>query len=922
MRASPGDGGGGFPAEPWRIRETALRAEHAVRNETLFFLGNGHLGMRGAFEEGFPASVPGTYINGFYDETPITYGEAAFGYAKNRQVMLNVANGAVIRLAAGGEPLDLSRGEVLAYERTLDLAEGLTSRRVRWRSPAGRELSLAVRRIVCIRRPSVAAIEWSVTLERGECDLAVASLVDGAVTNLDSGDDPRIGVHFPAPPLACTRREAAGLFGLLEQRTRRTRLALACAMDHRLDHAGLAAAPTVTAREGAQSAAIVVSARCAAGSSLRLTKYLAYVTSLECPPQELASRAQAEAARAREAGFSALAEEQAEEVRRFWASSDVEIEGDEALQQGIRFNLFSLLQSAGRDGRTSIAAKGLSGEGYEGHYFWDCEIYVLPFFTYTQPGIARALLGYRAGILDKARARAAQLSQRGALYPWRTIGGEETSPYYPAGTAQYHIDADIAYALGRYLDATGDDSPLLEGGAEMLFETARLWADLGTWNPRRGHTFCINEVTGPDEYTALVNNNLYTNLMARENLELAVRVAERMRQEHPRALDGIMASIGLQDAEIDGWRRAAAGMYVPFDGELGIHEQDDAFLDRRRWDIPGTPPGRFPLLLHYHPLVIYRHQVLKQPDVVLAQVLLGNRFTRAEKKRNFDYYDPITTGDSSLSPCIQSIAAAELGYGELAYRYFTRTARMDLDDVHGNVENGVHTAAMAGAWLAIIHGFAGMRDRGGVLSFSPRLPAAWQRLRFRLRTRGRLLEVDLARAEATYRLVEGEALTIYHRCREVRLTSASPCVLGCGPNLAAVVVDLEEADDGGLRALGPACRGLRERGFRIAIMSTRRTRAELVASTADLGAVDFVRGCDGLLKGPPDPEAFFGAAEELGVPPEDCAAVADHPDAIQAACAAGMFGVSPRGLTPESLPRLFASWASGALPESITRRSP
>jgi alpha,alpha-trehalose phosphorylase len=373
---------------------------------------------------------------------------------------------------------------------------------------------------------------------------------------------------------------------------------------------------------------------------------------------------------------------------RFWAGSDVEIDGDGALQQGVRFNLFSLFQSAGRDGRTSLAAKGLTGEGYEGHYFWDTEVFALPFFVYTQPVIARALLRYRCGILDKARARAAEMSQRGALYPWRTIGGEEASAYFPAGTAQYHINADIAHAIGKYVTATGDRSLLLEGGAEVIFETARLWADLGDYVPSRDGEFCLNEVTGPDEYTALVNNNCYTNLMARAHFRYAAALADELAASAPNEYGRLAGRIGLAEGEIVEWRRAADRMRIPRDEGLGIHAQDDSFLTRAVWDFAGTPASMYPLLLHYHPLVIYRHQVLKQPDVVLAQVLLGSQFSMAEKKRNFDYYDPLTTGDSSLSPCIQSVAAADLGSADRAYAYFMRTARMDLDDVNGNVSHG------------------------------------------------------------------------------------------------------------------------------------------------------------------------------------------------------------------------------------------
>jgi alpha,alpha-trehalose phosphorylase len=922
--------------------------------------------MRGTFEEGYPGEVSGTYVNGFYEETPIIYGEIAYAYAKNRQVMLNVADGRPIRLTIGGDRLDLSTGTILSYERTLELAQGVLERAFRWRSPAGIEIEVRVRRLVSLARRHVAAIDWSVRVLKGTGALVVDSLLDGGVGNKASGDDPRVGAHFHERPLAVLDGEASGMRGLLTQETRNTRFVISCAMDHTLGTEGRMQDPVTTASRAAPRAAISIAAHAAEGATLRLTKYLGYCTSLELPRESCAARAREAAASAREAGFGALMAEQKEILDDFWHVADVQLDGDEALQQSLRYNLFSLFQSAGRDGRTSIAAKGLTGEGYEGHYFWDTEIYVLPFFIYTRPEIARALLRYRCGILDKARARAVEMSQRGALFPWRTIGGEETSPYYPAGTAQYHINADIAHAFRKYMSATEDKALLRERGAEMLFETARLWADLGAYIPRKGGAFCINEVTGPNEYTALVNNNLYTNLMARENLAYAASTAEEMQATEPEEFGHIARAIRLEQAEIDEWRRAARCMYVPYDRERGIHAQDDAFLDRAAWDFTGTPAESYPLLLHYHPLVIYRHQVLKQPDVVLAQVLLGNLFTRSDKKRNFDYYDPLTTGDSSLSPCIQSVAAAELGYTEMAYRYFSRTARMDLDDVNGNVADGVHTAAMAGTWISIVYGFAGMRDHDGALSFSPKLPDAWKRLLFRLRFRGRLLEIEITRETATYRLSEGGPIAVSHRGRELRLVPAGPVSVSLIPRLECVIFDLDGvltdtaelhyqawqrlAAEKGLpfdRTVNEHLRGvsrrnsleiiLRHAGVELAEeekeglanrkngyyreLISRLSPADLLPGIADLLTqlkesgiktglasashnareivqrleigrfLDLVVDPSAIVKGKPDPEIFFRAAEGLGIPYENCAGVEDAQVGIQAIRAAGMFAV-------------------------------
>ena len=414
----------------------------------------------------------------------------------------------------------------------------------------------------------------------------------------------------------------------------------------------------------------------------------------------------------------------------------------------------------------------MTGRGYEGHYFWDTEIFVVPFLVHTDPGRAKQVLSFRCGQLDAARERARQVGHAGALYPWRTITGQEASAWYAAGTAQYHINADIAYALHQYSRVTGDLGFVLGQGAEVLIETARLWMDLGFFSERRDGRFCINGVTGPDEYTSVVDNNAYTNLMARENLGSAVRVLEWLAGQDPDALAQLMRSTALTVAEIDGWRRAAERMYVPRDERLGIVLQDEHFLDRERWDLEGTPADKHPLLLHFHPLELYRHQVIKQTDVVLASYLLGQHFSEEEKRRTFDYYDPLTTGDSTLSACVQSVTASAIGYADDALRYFFDACTIDLHDTHGNTADGIHIAACGGTWLALVAGFGGLRDFDGELDFEPRLPAEWDRLRFRVEARGQLLEVDMTHEATSYRLLEGSGLLVEHFGETLRLTPA------------------------------------------------------------------------------------------------------------------------------------------------------
>jgi len=529
---------------------------------------------------------------------------------------------------------------------------------------------------------------------------------------------------------------------------------------------------------------VVFTAQARPGCPIHLTKYMVYHTSETASPEELCGRAEWTMDRVTQQGFERLLTAQEQHMDDFWRSSDIrvkDIREDRTkrttveIQQAIRFNLFHILQASARSEDTGVPAKGLTGQAYEGHYFWDTEIYVLPFLTYTSPRIARNLLTFRYNMLPKARERASQLGHRGALFPWRTISGEESSAYYAAGTAQYHINADIMYALRKYVQATGDEQFLWDCGAEMLVETARLWLDLGFYSDRKEGQFCINGVTGPNEYNAVVNNNAYTNLMARENLRYAVQTVEALRATTPDAYNALVHKTALEPSEVEAWKQAAESMYVPYDENLRIIPQDDSFLDRELWDFQNTPRDHYPLLLFYHPLNIYRKQVIKQADVVLAMFLLGNAFSPEAKQRNFEFYDPLTTGDSSLSSCVEAIIAAQVGNVEKAIRYGMAALLMDLADVGGNVRDGCHIASMGGTWMMLTYGLGGLRDDDGTLSFWPRrAPEDSAILRFPLTYRGQMLEVEIGPGTVTYALREGECLVIHHETEVIQLSREHP----------------------------------------------------------------------------------------------------------------------------------------------------
>lgn len=746
----------------WEVIEEEFEIANNYRNETIFAQGNGYLGVRGTFEESYSGpdwpGAAGTYINGFYETAPIKYPEIAYGYPEKSQSMLNVTDFKAIGILVDDEAFTMLAGEITGYRRILSFREGLLTRSLVWSSPGGKKVKIDIQRLISFANQHWAVIRYQVTPLNFSGEIKIISALNGDVTNLSSENDPRVGSGLQGRVLMVKQIFGREELGVIEQQTKESALSLAAAMTNHME----SGAPyTIQNRAGEFGVEVIYQVAAVPDVPITLTKYIAVVTSLEnAQEKDLAPLAQREVLEAAETGFERMKKSQGDFLDDFWRRSDVVIDGDPAIQQGIRFNIFHLLQSVGRSGKNNIAAKGLTGEGYEGHYFWDTETYIMPFFLYTHPEISRKLLEFRYHTLNQARRRAGEMAHsKGALFPWRTINGDECSTYFPGGTAQYHINADVAFAIKRYLEATGDDEFLTRYGAEILFETARFYADLGDFIPAKGNRFCLNGVTGPDEYTALVNNNCYTNLMARENLEYACRVAEWLKKNALADYQRIRGAIGLEEAELEAWKKAAAEMYIPYDPALKIHLQDDDFLNRAPWDFENTPPDKYPLLMHYHPLVIYRRQVCKQADLVLALFLLGDRFTMEDKRRNFDFYEKITTHDSSLSKCIFSIMASEIGDLDKAYRYFLETVRTDLDDIQGNTKDGIHAANMAGAWMCLAYGFAGMRVYDGGLIFNPALPPAWRKYQFKVNFQGRVIEVLVDAKGAFFKLLQGRPLT-------------------------------------------------------------------------------------------------------------------------------------------------------------------
>jgi alpha,alpha-trehalose phosphorylase len=745
-----------FRSEPWAVRETELNLSRLAESEAIFALSNGHIGLRANLEEGEPHGLPGTYLNSFYETHPMAHAEAGYGYPEVGQTLVNVTNGKIIRLLVDDEPFDVRYGRLRAHERVLDLRAGVLRRQAEWVSPAGQEVRLSSVRLVSFAQRAVAAILYEVEPLGARARLVVQSeLVTNEPLPAAIQDDPRASSGMGSALSSEYFSDHANRVVLVHS-TKRSGLRMAAGMDHVVE-----GPPTTqtTAESSEDLGRVTVATELEPGQRIRLVKFLGYGWSSRRSLPSVRDQVEAALAAARRSGWEGLLSAQRDYLDDFWDRADVELEGDAELQQAVRFALFHVLQAGARAEGRAIAAKGLTGPSYDGHTFWDTETFVLQPLTYTVPHAAGDALRWRHATLDLARERAKILGLEGASFPWRTIRGQAISKYWPASTAAFHINADISAAVVRYLVATGDDTFEREAGLELLVETARLWLSLGHHDARG--RFRIDGVTGPDEYSAIADNNVYTNLMAQNNLWAAADTVER----HPdRARE-----LGVDPDEVAAWQDAARAMFIPYDEALGVHPQAEEFTEHAVWDFAHTDPDQYPLMLHFHYFDLYRKQIVKQADLVLALYLRGDAFSLDAKARNFEYYEPLTVRDSSLSAFAQAVVAAEVGHLELAYDYFGEAALLDLGNLHHNTRDGVHLASLAGAWIAAVAGFGGMRDYGGSLSFAPRLPERLSRLAFRLCFQGRRIRVEVDHRQARYTLLQGSPLDVAHHGATVTL---------------------------------------------------------------------------------------------------------------------------------------------------------
>jgi alpha,alpha-trehalose phosphorylase len=735
-----------FGLDPWILLDEGFKYEQSPHwhREAVFSQGNGQIGMRGNLDEPLDDNawrgIYACFLNGCYEYEDLAWAWRRYGLAEKSQCMMRIPDWHIIRLTVGGEPFSMLTGQVRASRRELDMRTGILTRQVEWQSPQGRTIRIATERLISVDRLDLAVIRYRVTAIGGDCPVTLATGFDGDVEYLFGGK------HF----LAASAADITDGLHYLELHTQRSQqtIGLAAAVS---GCEGFTRQDTTTeSRVDTQFSGTLHS-----GQTATLTKYAAILLERAQPAAGLRDRARRAAGAAASVGLDKLRADHCAIWSDFWQDADITIEGDPAIQQGVHYAMFQLVQSAGKDGLTNVGAKGLTGYLYAGKTFWDTEVYMVPFFANARPAWARALLDYRYHTLDKARAYAKSLHFAGALYPWETINGEESAFIYEASTAQYHINAAVGYAIERYYEATGDWEYLGTRGLEMLIETSRMFYSLGAFIPQRGNQFCLCEVCGPDEYSPMVDNNCYTNTMVKHQFLFTCETAQRLERESPAAWATLQARLALGDEEMANWRRAADAMYIPYATDLAIHLQDDQFRyrppigDIEQWKAAsGYAEGKI------HPLNLFRAQVLKQADVILLMVLRSLDYDTAQKRRNYDYYEPKTLHSSSLSPCMYSITASELGRADHALPYLFYTVRLDLDN-YGGSEMGLHTAALGGAWRGIVQGLGGLAFHNGRIDIAPRLPQGWRRLCFNFRYQGSQARLDIEPSQARVTLLDG-----------------------------------------------------------------------------------------------------------------------------------------------------------------------
>ncbi len=745
--------------DEWRVVEEGFHPDCNRFMESITSLGNGYMGLRGNFEEVYSGdSLRGTYIAGVYYPDRTVVGWWKVGYPDYFAKVPNAVNFIGIDVQLGGRVLDLNLWPPLRFQRILDMRRGELVRSFQVADEEGRLFAITARRFVSRDRRQLACISYSITLAQDPTGrgvkVSLTPYLDGNVVNEDAnyGEDFWLQV----------KEESQEQYQLVTMQTKKSGFVVAAASTFRIyldqrEAAGLQPRFIARSRYAGANVALVLHP----GQTITLEKLVAVTTNRDYPDGEVSTSAAQLVQKHACCTYAELSARHAKAWEKTWHQSDIVIQGDPLAQQGIRFNIFHLHQTyTGADPRLNIGPKGFTGEKYGGGTYWDTEAFCLPFYLGTrEPEIARNLLLYRYKHLDKARENARKLGLKGALYPMVTMNGEECHNEWEITFEEIHRNGAIAYAIFNYVRYTGDQQYLVDYGLEVLVEICRFWASRVTFQPRKG-VYMILGVTGPNEYENNVSNNWYTNRICAWCLEYTLGVLEELRSGQREKYCQLSSKLSLSRSELEHWSDIVARMYYPYVTDLGVFEQQDGFMDKELLTVADLAPEDLPLNQNWSWDRILRSCFIKQADVLQGLFFLGHLYDLETKKRNFDFYEPMTVHESSLSPCVYSIIAAEIGYQDKAYQLYLRTARLDLDNYNKDTEDGLHITSMAGTWMAIVYGFAGLRIENDRLTLRPFLPRQWQSFSFGLLFRGRRLKVQVTAEVATITLLGGPALEV------------------------------------------------------------------------------------------------------------------------------------------------------------------
>lgn len=724
--------------DPWQIIEDQFRPEFNEISESIFSIGNGRMGQRANFEEDYSGkSLSGSYVAGVYYPDKTRVGWWKNGYPEYFAKVINSTNWIGLHLTVNGILLDLARVTVTNFERRLDMKAGVLYRTVGITMPDGTQLAITSRRLYNVTESQSASLSYQIRVLQGPAHMVLESGLDGDISNRDSNYDEKFWDEVA--------RSANEEHISLQLKTKKTGFDVHTRVTQQLVHDGQSiAVGQVIDREKyvAQQYEFTLES----GQEATLSKYAVILTSENHPVADLLAHAETLLQSVADKGFEKLITEQAAGWAKIWQDSDIQIEGDVAAQQAIRFNIFQLYQTyTGEDDRLNIGPKGFTGEKYGGVTYWDTEAYCIPFYmATTKPEIARNLLIYRYKHLQKAIENAAKLGFKdgAALYPMVTINGEECHNEWEITFEEIHRNGAIAFAIYNYVRYTGDVSYLQEYGLEVLLGIARFWAQRVNWSEAK-QQYVMLGVTGPNEYENNVNNNWYTNRIAVWCLQYTSEVIDLLTSTNPDRLQHVFQTTSFATAEKEKWQHIVANMYYPEDAERGIYLQQDGFLDKELIPVSELPVSERPLNQKWSWDRILRSCYIKQADVLQGLYFLEDQYDLDTIRRNYDFYEPMTVHESSLSPCVHAIIAAKLGKEDKAYEFYLRTSRLDLDDYNNDTEDGLHITSMAGTWMTIVEGFAGMRIRDGKVHFQPILPTQWDSYSFRITFRGADLQVKV-----------------------------------------------------------------------------------------------------------------------------------------------------------------------------------